>query len=728
MVAQTGLTSKFTTLEYNGIQLRDCQTLKFEEIPVNDSSGMNLSHLKVTIRVLGYFHAQNTPAVWGTFPQVTSTPSASLPVQSSSVVYQYLHSYLLERRKRLRYMFTKQTGADPGMGFGGAPAFAADTVYDVSPAPVDLLAYGGANEEMETIYDVAGGPEPLGLSVSEITGNNIWRVEFEITFSVRPRCNVVAGNNVALDPDGNLSDLVGLEVKETDYDHSVHRALGVLSNRWSSVDSVDENLYLTRTIVGQVELSNPSWNPHDYRYLTLPPLHPGMRRERMNFTASNDNLKLMYEIVDQEITASAPGNATSFSLDHTESTDLWAPSVAFFSTRCVVKGSRDSSRSTLIRTAIEVIDSKTLLTALNVNGNFVVKITGFEISDHQGTDQNNNVSVMISGQRLLEVADNPVVAGKQAMSVLGYISARSVVASGITGTLLQHYNNQRSKGNRDIFLAGSKIGEEEPSPEGPIPALSALAAALQERCTENLGMGPAMVANLEDDAQDGRAARVDALVNDISGGNADDYATTSLWASGILVQIADNPTYNADLRWSSDHRTAIYSHYEVTSRYETDSLLFGMPAADTTSSFADTNPSYPNTVMVALGLPQTRRIVRITAQRFGAMPKLPSAPKVIEEKTPGTNTVEAVAVLESKRPIYMNPIPASDGSGMRIYSAGMEFTYVYTVEPPTHRLGIPEWSADAGLTDDTTTPNVSGLAPYRFPTDQIYTGNWGPTK
>jgi hypothetical protein len=44
MVAQTGLTSKFTTLEYNGIQLRDCQTLKFEEIPVNDSSGMNLSH------------------------------------------------------------------------------------------------------------------------------------------------------------------------------------------------------------------------------------------------------------------------------------------------------------------------------------------------------------------------------------------------------------------------------------------------------------------------------------------------------------------------------------------------------------------------------------------------------------------------------------------------------------------------------------------------------------
>lgn len=728
MVAQAGLTSKFTTLEYNGIQLRDCQTLKFEESPVNDSSGMNLSHLKVTVRVLGYFHAQLTPPVWGTFPQVTSTPSASLPNQSSSVVYQYLHTYLLERRKRLRYMFTTQTGADPGMGFGGAPGFAADTVYDVSPAPVDLLAYGGANEEMETIYDVAGGPEPLGLSVSEITGNNIWRVEFETTFSVRPRCNVVSGNNAALDPDGNLSDLIGLEIKETDYDHSVHRALGVLSNRWSSVDSIDANQYLTRTIVGQVELANPSWNPHDYRYLTLPPLHPGMRRERMNFTASADNLKLAYEIVDQEVTASAPGNASSFSLDHTESTNPWAPQIAKFSTRCNVTGSRDASRSTLIRTAVEVIDSKILLSTLNNGTNFLVKINNFEISDHQGTDQNNSVTVSVAGDRIMSIADDPLIDGKQAMSVLGYISARRVVASGITGTQLQHYNNQRSKGNRDVFLAGSKIGEEEPSPEGTIPALSALAAALQERCTENLGMGPAMVANLEDDAQTGRAARVDALINDISGANADDYSSAALWPSNILVQIGDDPTYNADLRWSSDHRTAIYSHYEVTSRYETDSLLFGMPAADTTSSFADTNPNYPNTVMVALGLPQTRRIVRITAQRFGAMPKLPSAPKVIEERTPGTNTVEAVAVLESKRPIYSNPIPASDGSGMRIYSAGMEFTYVYTVEPPTHRLGIPEWSADAGLTDDTATLNVSGLAPYRFPTSQINTGNWGPTK
>jgi hypothetical protein len=703
MVAQTGLTSKFTTLEYNGIQLRDCQTLKFEEVPVNDSSGMNLSHLKVTVRVLGYFHAQNTPQTWGTFPQVTSTPSASLPDQSSSVVYQYLHSYLLERRKRLRYMFTKQVGADPGMGFGGAPAFDADTVYDVSPAPVDLLAYGGDNEEMETIYDVAGGPEPLGLSVSEITGNNIWRVEFEITFSVRPRCNVVSSNPVSLDPDGNLSDLIGLEVKETDYDHSVHRALGVLSNRWSSIDSVDANQYLTRTIVGQVELANPAWNPHDYRYLTLPPLHPGMRRERMNFTASADNLKLAYEIVDQEVTASAPGNASSFSLDHTEAVDPWAPQVSKFSTRCTVNGSRDSSRSTLIRTAVEVIDSKILLSTLNNGTNFLVRVLNFEISDHQGTDQNNSVTVSMSGQRSMLIADDELIAGKQAMSVLGYISARRVVASGITGTQLQHYNNQRSKGNRDIFVGGTKTGEETPEPEGRIPALSALAAALQERCSENLGMGPAMAANLEGDAIDARTDRVVALISDISGANADDYSSASLWSSGILVQIADNPTYNADLRWSSDHRTAIYSHYEVTSRYDTDSLLFGMPAADTTSSFADTSPSYPNTVMVALGLPQTRRIVRITAQRFGAMPKLPNAPKVIEETSPGTSTVESVAVLESKRPIYMNPIPASDGSGMRIYSAGMEFTYVYTVEPPTHRLGIPEWSADATLADDNST-------------------------
>ena len=730
MVAQVNLSSSYTTFEYNGIQLRDCQTLKFEETPVNDSSGTDLAYISTTLRVLGYFHAQNTPDRFGTFPQLEGVASGGNPAQSSSTIYHYLHTFLQQKRKRLRYVQSAGAAssiADPDMDFGGSQAYSPLIAIDVTGAPRDLFDYGDELTELETVHDVTGGPEPLNLSIQQITGNNIWRIEFEIKFGVMPRCYEDGnGDPIELNPNDDLAGQLQIgEAGARDYSHSIHRKLGVLSNRWSSVDSINENRYLTRTINGRVELANPGWNPHDYRYLTLPPLHPGMRRASMDFTASEDARVLTYSIQDVEITASAPGNADSFSLDHSESTELQAPAVSQFSCTCTVNGERTANRFDLLRTAIEIIDSKLLLSQLVAENSFQIIMSKFELSDHQGTDQNNSITVHMSGSRTYSVTPlaDPRIAGQRTMSLMGFVTARRIVGNLVEGTMLYRYNNQRSRYNRDFFddndPASEPTAHEEPEDSGPIKAVTALSAALQERCTENLSFGRAANEQLGAENYSDRITRSVSIKEEISEANETITDPSLLFPSSSLLEINHEAASINDPTLSTDQYSGAYIRYNISSHYASDSLTFAMPAADTTKSFESSAPTVPATMMVSLGNTQTKRIVRIEATRIGKPPELPEQPQVITT-TKEDGDPDTVEVLVNARPVYASPRPSADGSGIMEYSAVFELTYQLLNEPSYHRFGIPEWSAAAAVADNNTPTNNTALAPFRKTTASIF--------
>jgi hypothetical protein len=144
-----------------------------------------------------------------------------------------------------------------------------------------------------------------------------------------------------------------------------------------------------------------------------------------------------------------------------------------------------------------------------------------------------------------------------------------------------------------------------------------------------------------------------------------------------------------------------------------------MPAADTTKSFESSAPTIPPTMMVSLGNLQTKRVVRIEATRIGLPPELPEQPKVIITKKENGDQ-DTVEVLISTSPVYSNPKPSADGSGLLEYTTVAEFTYQVLNEPSYHRFGVPEWSAATNVTDDNTTPNNAALAPYRKTTSSIF--------
>jgi hypothetical protein len=177
---------------------------------------------------------------------------------------------------------------------------------------------------------------------------------------------------------------------------------------------------------------------------------------------------------------------------------------------------------------------------------------------------------------------------------------------------------------------------------------------------------------------------------------------------------------------SAEHYSGAYTHYNIHSHYAADSLLFSMPAADTTKSFESSAPAIPPTMMVSLGHTQTKRIVRVEATRIGKPPEMPAQPKVITtNKEDGSQ--DTVEVLVSTRPVYASPRPSADGSGVLEYTTVFEFTYQLLNEPSYHRFGVPEWSAASNVADANTTGSNESLAPYRKTTSSLF-GAAPPTK
>jgi hypothetical protein len=282
-----------TQLTYNGLTLSNVITKDFIQEPVYDDSGTDVQYHKFTVTVSGLLH----PGFMQPYPG-TIVDNIAL-----SQAFEMVRNALSEPRRDFEYKIGDQV----------------------------ILAAVPALESALSDSDVANGPKPLNVRVTQLAGARMMRVELTIEI-----CKVQCGE--------------------------FQNSYGVLSNRWSSIDDYDQDFYCTRTISGRLRVAKIDLEPHSMRSLVVPPLQPGFKRQSMNFNVDTSGLVLDYSIIDRQVAFAAPGKATSWQGRHTISAPDGVKSYSELEVE--LTGPPSASKTELIMTAVQLVEVKLALKLL----------------------------------------------------------------------------------------------------------------------------------------------------------------------------------------------------------------------------------------------------------------------------------------------------------------------------------------------------------------------------
>jgi hypothetical protein len=596
-----------TWLTYNGITLRNVLTRRFEQTPVYDRSDTDLVYHKVTIAVTGYMHGQS-----GTGPLVETHPTndgGGNPWASGADQYAGVRARLLSPRGHLEMDIGANTLGNAGVVF-----------LEVGPHSP------GVTPKDPTRIDVRNGPKPRKATISQFIGSSVLKVDFEIEVCI-VECN---------------------EAGEVPNNHT-----GVLSNRWSLVDSIDRNRHTTRTVTGILKTHNGLVNPNTFRRFVVPSLQEGFTRESVTYRVTEDSLDLEYTIVDKEISYSAPPPATSWSYRVSE--EAADGKTAFSSIDLQLNGDRDVDKTELIRVGIAIIQAR-LYGGTLTSKNAIAE--AFQIIDEYG-DGVNRVTLHAKVRRVL---------GKTTNMILGAMvdnSGQPITQADISASIpLYAYNRNTSR-------SGNPGDDVELS--GPIPLTTAWHAYLQSPCNATHKIADASLG--------------------IDSGNRDSTNTRYTLNATVVSALGAPAAYT-----SSEHEQAAYTHYQVESKYQSSQQRVALPVAGLWSSLTTSTKTL---VPITLALGGTHRVIRITAQRIGDSPILPAP---ADSYTVGLGT----AVLMKNAVTVDTPTRTADGK--QLHTARAEYVYALTVPPQSTDslpIGFNPWE-DAAFATHTTDAGMLG--------------------
>jgi hypothetical protein len=544
------------------------------------------------------------------------------------------------------------------------------------PAPTVILhakPIASAADKLDKTFDCAGGPMPKMLSVEHLVGNTAIKVQWECVVCLVPDCIGYPGGG------------------------DIQKEKGVLSNRWSCADDIDENSYLRgRTFVGEMKLANPYINPHDLRQLVVPPLTSGMRLKSMSFKASEDALSLQYTVVHEEVTITAPHPATGIRISHKVSHQEYA--IEIDETLAItLQGKRNVDKRQLVRVAAGIADGKLRTAQLN---NKTFRLIRYEMSDESGTNQSNQVTVMYHVRHITADAD----AFPNANAMVG-ITQR--FGRKIDGTMLTDYNNTLTEGNRP---------GERPAFTGPIAVAGAFAAHLQTPCTQDHSANRGIAGNLFPDS---------SIQNSM--GTMPSLPAVELETFPILPDLPDS-TFNAS------QSEGIYQTYEIDTQVEEKPLIFQAPLSPslsnslfptTTSTSTTTTPTanpVPTTtspttptagdtsVFVRGGPSQWERVVRIVAKRHSTPPRLSNPQQSFRDPT------GVMHVLKSRIELTCEPQKGVDDTLDYIVRA--EYRYGLSRAPTRMTFGTPDYAPVQSLGS-----SLGSNGPYSFALPTIYSSD-----
>lgn len=465
-----------------------------------------------------------------------------------------------------------------------------------------------------------------------------------------------------------------------DDDSAVGNTTGILSHRWSSLDRLDVNLRATRVYRGYLELATSHFSPHWFRSLVVPPLQPGMRREQMQFTATADGRRLQYVVIDQEIAIAAPYPARRWSVEQTEHSLNQHPLQSYSQIVVTLEADSGVDKGELILLAMYVISAK-LMGALPGQAppeDRPVVMRDLTITDFTG--DLNTIRASASCERLGRVVrDDSVGAGSVGLRICtdGF---EKVISADDLPAFAVNYDPRRS--------ASGRTGEI-PEYQGPVSLTGIMRCYLQSPCMPDHGIN-----------QLTNAVGIDL--------NPEPAALPQAAVEAVIVP--DIPSIDAPY-YSVSHQTLMYTTYQMESIYRTRRLRAVMPIASAPYGGSGTDTSDACAV-IALSRPQTRRIVRIAAERVGDWPEFPDP----ETMDAGAATIDDAGVglpaipqkLLSSR--LLGGTRTRTCNGEAIYRARFEATFALLRSPTPAELlkfGQNKWSTDTSTDSSAVLTNSS---------------------
>lgn len=295
-----------TTLLYNGVLLRDCETKSFYQTIEYDPSGTDVMFSRFRIGVESTLIAF-VDGFQGEHPIQITSLSGRL---AESAPAQIRELYRRLQKSRGDFYFFIADAPSPGSVVGttlnDSPdmmVVAAGYEYDGDQFQINPLDQTQPIfVDASTVIDCDNGPKPKSCNVQQIFGGRSMRVSFEIEVCRR----LCSQGDDPVPPGVSASELQASAGK-------------IMSNRWAITENRGEDWKMTRTIDGTLRVSDKSVSPHLMRYFVVPTLPRRFRRVSQNFATDPTDLVLKYQIQDQEAEEAPPPPAIKWSGHFAES-------------------------------------------------------------------------------------------------------------------------------------------------------------------------------------------------------------------------------------------------------------------------------------------------------------------------------------------------------------------------------------------------------------------------
>ena len=322
-----------THLYYNGILMRDCKIDEYVDSIEYDESGVDplYSRIRITavsslVAITRYGIQSNPSTVLSEHPSTIGidtqyqTGPAAPDVDFTTAVgrLKLIEERLQQPRKDFWlavHAATRNVPANfPIDDFSTMASFrivlaATGEQYDqtsaTSPnrnpnAKIEAFAGEDTDIDRDTVLDSNSGPRPISARATFVGGQFI-RVELSIEIC-RCLCEEIPGGEGAAAP-----------VRDA------RKVDGVISNKWSVTESIDQNWATTHTIDGTLVVKDQRFKAMAMRTMVHPRLFPYAKLESREFTVDKTGLKLGYRFTIKERGSAPPPGLVDWDGTYTES-------------------------------------------------------------------------------------------------------------------------------------------------------------------------------------------------------------------------------------------------------------------------------------------------------------------------------------------------------------------------------------------------------------------------
>jgi hypothetical protein len=349
-----------THLFYNGVLLRDCELVEYDQVIEQDESHTDVMYSRVSITVSSRLvsivpDTDITPIIPanGLHPSTTWLPTdpGGLPPSGSNLDWtlpdrlKRIMQLLEEPRKDFWLAINSTTfRGRPGLDPEAAPS---DDFLQQDPYRIVLAATGLSNQdvtdaqeslgaidnagldyikafyagketkiERRKVIDCNNGPKPSPVKVAGFEGARVARLMFTIEIC-RPYTQ-------AFDSSSSLPPV-----------RDAARCKGIISHRWSIRESIDDEWKTSIAIEGSLRVSDRRYRPDAMRTMTTQYMIPWAKLESREFFQSKDGLSLSYRYNMKEAGVAPPPLTVKWEGNYRESVANGARTVSTVDCRLI---------------------------------------------------------------------------------------------------------------------------------------------------------------------------------------------------------------------------------------------------------------------------------------------------------------------------------------------------------------------------------------------------------